>query len=84
MSENIANEVKLGRIAGPFKEPPFENFQVSPLGLIPKKHSEKFRTIFYLSYPKTGGSINSGIDKEPYSLSYATIDEAILAIQNLG
>ena len=38
--ENIANEVLLGRTAGPFDLPPLPNFQVSPLGIIPKKHLE--------------------------------------------
>ena len=58
--------------------------QVSPLGIIPKKHSEKFRTIFHLSYPKSGDSINSFIDKDSYSLSYVTIDEAIDKLQDFG
>ena len=34
---------------GPFSTPPFQNFQVSPIGFVPKKHSDKFRTIFHLS-----------------------------------
>ena len=74
----------LGRVAGPFAEPPFPNLQVSRLGIVPKKHSEKFRTIFHLSYPKSGVSINSCIDKEGFSLNYATIDNAIQSIQSLG
>ena len=84
VTQNIEKEVSMGRTAGPFREPPFENFQVSPLGLVPKKNSEKFRTIFHLSYPKAGDSINSAIEGEKYSLSYVTIDDAIRAIQELG
>ncbi len=84
VSNNIANEVSLGRTAGPFDQPPLPNFQVSPLGIIPKKHSEKFRTIFHLSYPKLGDSINSFIAKEDFSLSYVSVDEAIQHIQLLG
>ena len=84
VTENITKEVSLGRTAGPFDRPPLPNFQVSPLGIIPKKHTEKFRTIFHLSYPKTGDSINSFIDKEEFSLNYVTVDEAIKNIQLLG
>lgn len=84
VTANLEAEVKLGRVAGPFAEPPFPNLQVSPLGIVPKKHSEKFRTIFHLSYPKSGVSINSCIDKEEFSLTYVTIDNAIQSIQSLG
>ena len=35
-------EVALGRVAGPLPTPLFPNFQVSPIGLVPKKHSDKF------------------------------------------
>ena len=84
ITENLEKEVQLGRVAGPFSSPPFPNFQVSPLGIIPKKHSEKFRTIFHLSFPKSGDSINSFIDKEDYSLSYVTIDDAIETLNDFG
>ena len=69
---------------GPFDKPPFPNFQVSSIGLVPKKHPGQFRTILHLSYPKTGNSINSFISKDDYSLQYTTIDNAISAIQKLG
>lgn len=84
ISRNLEKEISAGRVEGPFSSPPFPNFQVSPLGIIPKKNSDKFRTIFHLSYPKTGHSINSGIDKEPFSLNYITTDNAIEAIQAFG
>ena len=61
---NLDKEVSLGRVAGPFSTPPFPNFQVSPIGLVPKKYSDKFRTIFHLSFPKSGvTSINYSISK---------------------
>ena len=47
-------EVALGRVVGPFPTPPFPNFHISPIGLVPKKHSDKFRAIFHLSFPKSG------------------------------
>ena len=85
VTSNLADEVAKGRTAGPFPSPPFENFQVSPIGLVPKKHSDKFRTIFHLSFPKSGNSsINHFIDKDDFSLQYITIDNAISAIQRFG
>ncbi|KAM3931107.1 LOW QUALITY PROTEIN: uncharacterized protein RB166_004615 [Leptodactylus fuscus] len=40
----IDKEVELGPLAGPFTEPPFPNFRVSSLGLVPKKEAGKFLT----------------------------------------
>ena len=84
MQVNLAKEVELGRTVDPFDKPPFPNFQVSLIGLVPKKQPGQFRTIFHLSYPKTGNWINSFISKYDYSLQYTTIDNAISAIQRLG
>jgi hypothetical protein len=62
VSSNLATEVSLGRMADPFDTRPFQNFQVSPIGLIPKNNSNKFRTIFHLSYAKSvSTSINFSI-----------------------
>ena len=72
-------------MAGPFDTTPFQNFQVSPIGLVRKKNSNKFRTIFHLSYPKSGStSINFSISKEDFSLQYVTIDDAIEGIKRYG
>ena len=46
VSKNILKEVSLGRAAGPFSSPPFVNFQVYPIGVVPKKRSSDWRTIF--------------------------------------
>ena len=82
---NLTDEVSKGRTMGPFLTPPFENFQVSPIGLVPKKHSDKFQTIFHLSFPKSEtSSINYFIEKDDFSLQYITIDNAIAAIQKFG
>ena len=81
MKANFDKEVSLGRVAGPFSTPTFPNFQVSPIGLVPKKYSDKFRTIFHLSFPKSGvTSINYSISKDDFSLNYITIDTAIEGI----
>ena len=85
VTQNLATEIALGRVASPFSEPPFPNFQVFPIGLVPKKHSDKFRTIFHLSFPNSGNtSINHFISKEDHSLQYITIDNATEGILRLG
>ena len=57
----VMKEVELGRYAGPYDDPPFDNFVQSPIGLVPKDKGLKTRFIFHLSYPKDGDSVNSGI-----------------------
>ena len=37
----LANEVGLGRVAGPFDAPPMQDLHVSSFGVIPKKGSRK-------------------------------------------
>lgn len=81
--EKINSEVKLNRIAGPFKSQPFYNFVTSPIGLVPKKTPGKFRFIHHLSHPK-GTSVNDGILEEFSSVSYSTVDDAIAIMKSLG
>ena len=70
---NLFDEVVQGHTAEHFNNPPFENFQIYPISLVPKKHSQKMRTIFHLSYPK-------GSAQENYSLQYIRLDDAIKII----
>ena len=74
-------EIQLGRIAGPFDDPPFVNFRVSPLGLVPK-HNGSYRLIHHLSYPE-GDSLNDGIPKDLTSVHYASIQTAIRHILDI-
>ena len=60
-----------------------ENFHCHPVGVVPKKHSTEWRTIYHLSYPH-GTSINDHIPKDPFSLSYVWVDDAISILQSLG
>ncbi|XP_048254567.1 uncharacterized protein LOC125381567 [Haliotis rufescens] len=93
VKQKLQKEVDLGRMAGPFKDTPLDNLQVSPIGLVPKKqpgygqhlgkHAEEFRLIHHLSYPR-GKSINDFIDTEACSLVYARFDEATHMVQQLG
>ena len=67
----------MGRFAGPFSDPPFDQFVQSPIGLVPKDKGLKTRLIFHLSYPKDGDSVNSGIPYEKCTVAYPDFDEAV-------
>ena len=51
LSKKLEKELQLGRIVGPFQDPPLHNLRVSPLGLVPKSTPGKFRLIHHLSWP---------------------------------
>ena len=83
IDEYLEEEIVSGRILGPLAAP-LPRAQVSPMGVIPKKHrANKWRLIFDLSSPKDH-SVNDGIDRDASSIHYAGIDEAIAMVQELG
>ncbi|KAI8515720.1 hypothetical protein Bbelb_065330 [Branchiostoma belcheri] len=84
ISEKLQQELQSGRIAGPFKFPPFHNLFLSPLYAVPKKTPGKFRLIHDLSSPPPGASVNDGIPRELSSVTYSSIDTAIKHIKTLG
>ncbi|XP_033758566.1 uncharacterized protein LOC117340891 [Pecten maximus] len=83
VEEKLKKELQGGRIAGPFINSPYEQFHVSPIGVVPKKEPGKFRMIHHLSYPK-GLSINDGISPASSTVQYATISDAIGHIKQQG
>ena len=80
---NIASELKEKRIAGPFSVPPLPNFRTSPIGIVPKKDSNKFRTITNLSSPD-GSSINDFIPASEASVHFNHFDDAVNIVAKLG
>ena len=82
--ELIEKELREGRYGGPFSDKPFPKFQISPLKLHPKKEQGKFRLIHNLSAPYDEKSINENICNENTSVQYASIQDAITIIQQLG
>ncbi len=57
VSAKISKELAACQLAGPFDRPPFPNFRVSPLGVVPKKAPVEYRLIHHLSFP-CGASVN--------------------------
>ena len=56
---------------------------VSPMGLVPKNHPDKWRLIVDLSSPHDQ-SVNDGISADLCSLRYALVDNAVEIITSLG
>ena len=80
--EKIMQEVKLGRIAGPFSTKPISFMRCSQIGLVPKKMGG-YRLITHLSYPP-GLSVNEHIDDIYASVRYSSFDNAVNIIKTLG
>ena len=73
----LDTEISLSRIAGPFDNPPLENFMCSPLSIKEKSTKGKYRLLHNLSYPHDSSSVNHNIGDEHYKLKYATVEDAI-------
>ena len=85
VNDYLQREVKEGRILGPFLQPPFPKYAISPLNTVPKAESDARRVIVDLSWP-LGTSVNDGIDNdmylgEPTDLHFPTVDDIISLIQ---
>ena len=82
----LEKEVKKGFLIGPFDKSPFSICRINPIGIATRKYSGKKRLIFDLSAPHNDAaqSINSLIPLAPFSLFYATIDDAIKFIKMAG
>lgn len=80
--QKINKEINMGRIAGPFVDPPFPTLRVSPISLIPKNDGD-FRLIHNLSYPMNN-SVNDFIDRDFCSVRYSSIDDAVKLVKRIG
>ena len=84
VESKLFKEVSLGRMKGPFDLPPFSpSFNVSPIGLFPKKTPGDFRLIHHLSHPPMN-SVNSFIPQALSTVQYASIADAISSIRRCG
>ena len=81
--QKLQTELQLGRIAGPFKEPPFPSFHVSPLSLREKKQKGQYRLIHNLSYPYDHQSVNNNIPDIHKTVHYSTVGDAIRTLLKL-
>ena len=59
LTDTVAEWVKAGFVAGPFDQPPFRNFRVNSLMMVPQK--DKIRPILNVSSPE-GYSLNDNVN----------------------
>ena len=84
VDEHILSELVAGRLLGPLPPPQKALVHTSPIGIIPKPHQpEQWRMITDLSCPQSF-SVNDGISPDLCSLRYASVDDAVAIILNLG
>ena len=81
--DRLQKELQMGRMLGPFREPPFPDLMCSPVGLVPKKDTDEMHMIMHLSY-LYGQSINDFINPVKASTSYQTFDDAIKLVVKQG
>ena len=81
--KSLKAELTKGRLLGPLNPATLPQLHISSLGVVPKKHSDKWRLIVDLSHPK-GNSVNDGIDRAYCSLSYMKVDEIVQRLLFLG
>ena len=76
--EMVDDEIRLGRMLGPYKSPPLDNLICSPLNLVPKAgDTSKFRLIHNLAHPYDENSVNANIPDTEATVSYLKFDEVI-------
>lgn len=83
VSDYLQAECSMGRILGPFPQPP-ANVIISKYGVIPKIHQVgKWRLILDLSSLE-GTSVNDGISRALSSVKYSYFDQAAGLIMEAG
>ena len=83
LQQCLDKEVSLGRMLGPFQSKPLDNLICSPVGMVPKKDSDKMRMITHLSYPHRD-SINSHMDPKDTSTSYQSFNQTLAIVAKYG
>ncbi len=78
----LKKELEAGRMLGPFSQPIFDHYCISPLGLTETKVLGKYRLIQDLSGECL--SVNDAIPVEAGAVSYDTVDNLVRMIQCYG
>lgn len=84
IEDKLRKELRLNRIKGPFPSPPFDNFKVSPLGVVPKREPNSFRLIQDLSFGPQGSAVNHFIPSENATVSLETFDHVANLVVECG
>ena len=83
--ELVNKEIAAGHILGPFNNPPLPALVYSPINIVPKPGTNKYRLIHDLSHPRNSDqSVNSCIPEENSSVKYKYIEDVIDMALHLG
>jgi len=82
LRDNIQKELEAGRLLGPSTVVPTKA-KISPLGIVPKLRSDKFRTINHLSFPY-GSSVNDGQDDDDLHTEYDLVGVTLDWVRHHG
>ena len=80
----MAEEIELGRIAGPFHSLPFHHLHIPPLTVREKSTPGKIRIIHNLSAPYDYSAINSNILENLKTVHYVEMSTILQAIHEIG
>lgn len=84
VDDRMLSELTAGMLLGPLPPPQKVLVHVSPIGVVPKPHQpDKWRMITDLACPRSS-SVNDGISPDLCSLHYASVDDAVAIIWQLG
>ena len=84
VSQYITSECAAEQMVGPLPTLVSGHMHFSPIGLVPKgRDSGRWCMIVDLSYPSSW-SVNDGISRDPCSLRYASMDDALGFVNRLG
>ena len=83
IDKELGKEIRTRRRVRPFDTQPIPNLQCSGVGVISKKTGGQLENDHALSAPPDS-SINDGIDKEEFTLRYATVNDMVQMINRPG
>ena len=83
ITNHLQAKLRLGRLTGSLLSSLVQPVHVSPMGHVPKSHSDKRHLVVDLSAPQRR-SVHDGILSDLCSLHYASINNALDIITNLG
>lgn len=82
--DSMSSKLSSSHLIGPLHSSCLLHIQISPIGMVPKSHSSaQWCMKVDLSAP-AGHSINNGINAERCSLKYASVNDAVGLIRQLG
>lgn len=87
LKQKFQIDINNHRVSGQFREIIFQNFQSSPLGLIPKKSGETivdYDIVIHNLFYSEDSSVSDGIHGEFRLVQYQEIEDAVVLMRKYG